>query len=166
MESKFVNYMEHHRIKFEANPEYKKYREIQRAFRNVYSPKSFDHLVYIHESGESINEGMKFEIHKLIGYLYSKNIMTNSEKEFQSFGKSLSDAHRKPKFLQSIISSDFDRLIVQIKNLAGLYSSEDVKINPYHLFDLLISWNAQTKGEIKNWCRNRIINDFYLYYKE
>lgn len=159
MNNSFIDYMEFHRNKFQESVfPYKYYGQIQRSFRNTNNPNHLEHLIYIHESGTSIHDGEFLDIYILIGRLYSKNLIS---KDGISFGEALSKISRNEKFIQGVIKSDRVRLISQMDKVSGMFSAENVKLNPYGIFDMLASWETQSKSKNKNWCKKQIIKDYY-----
>lgn len=159
MNNSFIDYMEKHKKIFETSEHpYKYYGQIQRSFRNTNNPNHLEHLIYIHESGTSIHDSEFLDIFILIGRLYSKNLISQ---DGISFGEALSKISRNEKFIQGVIKSDRIRLISQIDKVSGMFSKEIVKLNPYNIFDMLASWETQSKSKNKNWCKKQIIKDYY-----
>lgn len=160
--------METQRQKYEGSEfTYKKYLQIQRSFRNVFSTNSnVEYLIYVHESESSLYENDLLEIYKLIGYMYSKNLFSS---DGTSFGEAIKKTKEKDatnkddsgKYLNNLLNLDFKRLIVEVKNISGLFVQKKVKLNPHQLFSILNSWKSQTKAENKNWAKKKIIKDYF-----
>ena len=156
---KFVSFMESCKTaneKSDGNSKY--YSQLTRDFRKAYTNNNTSHLIHLEKAGVSLYEGDMYEIRKLIGYMYSKDIISMSG---ISLGNAFKKIDRNEKFLQKFIDLDFNRLIINIKNLTGLFASKDIKLNPDKLFQLLACWNSQKTHENKNWVKKMIIKDFF-----
>jgi hypothetical protein len=102
--------------------------------------------------------GQQHKIRLLIGYLYSRKVCSN---DGVSIGRGLMMIGRDEKDLHNILKSDLNRLIVILKNIAGLLQSKDVKLNPYSVFKYLNAWETQKNHKNKDWVKKQIIKDFY-----
>lgn len=159
----FVDYMETHRRIYETSEfKYKKYLQIQRSFRNVFSTNTnVEHLIYVHEADCSIYENDYLEICKLVGYLYSKNVCSSSGISLGEAIKKTKSEKGSDKYLNNLLESDFKKFVMEIKNLCGLISSNHLTLNPHSLHSILCGWKSQTKSENKNWVKKKIIKDYF-----
>lgn len=111
------------------------WREMIRSFRNVYSPShETDVYKFFVQAGLDINEGFAFENRICVAYLYSKGVF---DVNGGNLGHALYKAGRDEKILAKIIKCNHGQLLKEIKKLSSLFSSKNIKINPYvFLLDL------------------------------
>ena len=157
----FIDYM-HQQMTISEKSEggYRLWTQIKRDFRNVYTANG-DVACYVHflNANVSLHDGYPYEVRKLIGFMYAKQII--ALKGGVSLGTAMKNCDRNEKAVNALVASNKIRLISELKNMVSLFASKDVKLDAYRLTLNLFAWESQERHATNhNWIRKAIVTDY------